>query len=377
MKIKNNNDRFYSLNNYLKEKFGCKIYKVSLDGGFTCPNRDGKISHKGCLFCSDRGSGEFTGERGKSISSQIDEQLEFIKNKNSDNNVIAYFHDRGSGEFTGERGKSISSQIDEQLEFIKNKNSDNNVIAYFQNFTNTYAPVEYLRKVYYEALSHKKIIGIAIATRPDCLNDEVLDLLSEINEKFFLWIELGLQTAKDNIADVINRGYKTECYIEACKKLNERNIKFVTHMIAGLPFEEKENLFETIDLINNVKSWGIKIHLLYILKNSRLEKYYYLINNVKSWGIKIHLLYILKNSRLEKYYYEHPFKIYEKDEYTDTVAELIERLNPEIVIHRLTGDAKKDDLAMPLWSADKRSVLNEIQKKLKLKNTFQGKEYKK
>ena len=192
-------------------------------------------------------------------------------------------------------------------------------------------------------------MGIAIATRPDCLNDEVLDLLSEINEKFFLWIELGLQTAKDNIADVINRGYKTECYIEACKKLNERNIKFVTHMIAGLPFEEKENLFETIDLINSVKSWGIKIHLLYILKNSRLEKYYY----------------------------EHPFKIYEKDEYTDTVAELIERLNPEIVIHRLTGDAKKDDLAMPLWSADKRSVLNEIQKKLKLKNTFQGKEYKK
>ena len=308
MKIKNNNDRFYSLNNYLKEKFGCKIYKVSIDGGFTCPNRDGKISHKGCLFCSDR----------------------------------------GSGEFTGERGKAISSQIDEQLEFIKNKNSDNNVIAYFQNFTNTYAPVEYLRKVYYEALSHKKIMGIAIATRPDCLNDEVLDLLSEINKKFFLWIELGLQTAEDNIADVINRGYKTGCYIEACKKLNERKIKFVTHMIAGLPFEEKEDLFETIDLINSVNSWGIKIHLLYILKNSRLEKYYY----------------------------EQPFKIYERDEYTDTVVELIERLNPEVVIHRLTGDAKKDDLAMPLWSADKRSVLNEIQKKLKLKNTFQGKEYK-
>lgn len=308
MNKKNNNDRFYSLNNYLKEKFGCKIYKVSLDGGFTCPNRDGKISHKGCLFCSDR----------------------------------------GSGEFTGERGKSISSQIDEQLEFIKNKNSDNNVIAYFQNFTNTYASVEYLRSVYYEALSHKKIMGIAIATRPDCLNDEILDLLSEINEKFFLWIELGLQTAKDNIADVINRGYKTECYIEVCKKLNERKIKFVTHMIAGLPFEEKEDLFETIDLINSVNSWGIKIHLLYILKNSRLEKYYY----------------------------EQPFKIYERDEYTDTVVELIERLNPEVVIHRLTGDAKKDDLAMPLWSANKRSVLNEIQKKLKLKNTFQGKEYK-
>lgn len=303
-----NNDRFYSLNNYLKEKFGHKIYKVSLDGGFTCPNRDGKISYKGCLFCSDR----------------------------------------GSGEFTGERGKSITEQIDEQLEFIYKKNSDNDVIAYFQNFTNTYAPIDYLRKIYYEALSHEKVIGIAIATRPDCLNDEILNLLSEINEKFFLWIELGLQTAENNIAKIINRGYDTDCYINICKKLNERNIKFVTHMIVGLPQETKENLFDTIDLINNVNSWGIKIHLLYILKNSRLEKYYK----------------------------ENPFKIYEKDEYTEIVTELIERLNPNIVIHRLTGDAKKDELFMPLWSADKRNVLNEIQKKLKIKNIFQGKEYK-
>lgn len=303
-----NNDRFYSLNNYLKEKFGHKIYKVSLDGGFTCPNRDGKISYKGCLFCSDR----------------------------------------GSGEFTGERGKSITEQIDEQLEFIYKKNSDNDVIAYFQNFTNTYAPIDYLRKIYYEALSHEKVIGIAIATRPDCLNDEILNLLSEINEKFFLWIELGLQTAENNIAKIINRGYDTDCYINICKKLNEKNIKFVTHMIVGLPQETKENLFDTIDLINNVNSWGIKIHLLYILKNSRLEKYYK----------------------------ENPFKIYEKDEYTEIVTELIERLNPNIVIHRLTGDAKKDELFMPLWSADKRNVLNEIQKKLKIKNIFQGKEYK-
>lgn len=307
MNNKNNNDRFYSLNNYLKEKFGKKIYKVSLDGGFTCPNRDGKISHKGCLFCSDR----------------------------------------GSGEFTGERGKTITEQINEQLEFIKSKNNDGNVIAYFQNFTNTYGDIEYLRKIYYEALSHKKVIGIAIATRPDCLDDEVLSLLSEINEKFFMWIELGLQTAKDNIAEIINRGYKTECYIQTCKKLNEKNIKFVTHMIVGLPYEEKQDLFDTVNLINKVKSWGIKIHLLYILKNSQLEKYYN----------------------------EHQFKIYERDEYTTIVLELLERLNPEIVIHRLTGDAKKEDLFLPLWSADKRGVLNEIQRKLKLNDTYQGKEF--
>ncbi len=307
MNNKNNNDRFYSLNNYLKEKFGKKIYKVSLDGGFTCPNRDGKISHKGCLFCSDR----------------------------------------GSGEFTGERGKTITEQINEQLEFIKSKNNDGNVIAYFQNFTNTYGDIEYLRKIYYEALSHKKVIGIAIATRPDCLDDEVLSLLSEINEKFFMWIELGLQTVKDNIAEIINRGYKTECYIQTCKKLNEKNIKFVTHMIVGLPYEEKQDLFDTVNLINKVKSWGIKIHLLYILKNSRLEKYYN----------------------------EHQFKIYERDEYTTIVLELLKRLNPEIVIHRLTGDAKKEDLFLPLWSADKRGVLNEIQRKLKLNDTYQGKEF--
>ena len=262
-------------------------------------------------------------------------------------NGLSFCSDRGSGEFTGERGHSITEQINEQLEFIKTKNNSGDVIAYFQNFTNTYAPVEYLRKIYYEALSHEKIIGIAVATRPDCLGEDVLELLSEINEKFFLWIELGLQTAKDNIAGVINRGYKTECYIEACEKLNKRNIKFVTHMIVGLPHEEKQDLFDTVSLINQVHSWGIKIHLLYILKGSRLEKYYH----------------------------EHNFKIYERDEYTDITVQLIEKLNPEIVIHRLTGDAKKEDLFMPLWSADKRAVLNEIQKKLKIKNTYQGKEF--
>lgn len=308
MNNKNNNDRFYSLNNYLKETFGHKIYKVSLDGGFTCPNRDGTISSKGCLFCSDR----------------------------------------GSGEFTGERGNSITKQIEEQLEFISGKNENNNVIAYFQNFTNTYAPIEYLKKIYYEALSHEKVMGIAIATRPDCLNDEVLNLLSEINNKFFLWIELGLQTAKSNTAEIINRGYKTSCYIEACEKLNSRNIKFVTHMIVGLPFETKEDIINTAQLINNVNSWGIKIHLLYILKNSPLEKYYN----------------------------EYKFKVFEKDEYTDIVTEIISILNPNIVIHRLTGDAKKEDLFLPLWSADKRGVLNDIQKKLKSRNIYQGKEYK-
>ena len=300
-----NNDKFYKLNNFLKENFKEKIYKVSLDGGFTCPNRDGKISNKGCLFCSDK----------------------------------------GSGEFAGDRCKTITAQIDEQIDFMKDKIGSSKVIAYFQNFTNTYGDVEYLRKIYYEALNHEKVIGIAIATRPDCLSDDVINLLEEINKKYFLWVELGLQTANDSIGKIINRGYDTKVYIDSCRILNEKNIKFVTHMIVGLPNEEKKDLYDTIDLINSVKSWGIKIHLLYILKNSKLLNYYQ----------------------------QNPFKIYEKDEYENTVIELLERLSPSIVVHRLTGDAKKDELFEPLWSLNKRSILNSIEKKLKSSKSYQGK----
>ena len=300
-----NNDKFYKLNSFLKENFKEKIYKVSLDGGFTCPNRDGKISNKGCLFCSDK----------------------------------------GSGEFAGDRCKTITTQIDEQIDFMKDKIGSSKVIAYFQNFTNTYGDIEYLRKIYYEALNHEKVIGIAIATRPDCLSDDVINLLDEINKKYFLWVELGLQTANDNIGKIINRGYDTKVYIDSCKILSEKNIKFVTHMIVGLPNEEKKDLYDTIDLINSVKSWGIKIHLLYILKNSKLLNYYQ----------------------------QNPFKIYEKDEYENTVIELLERLSPSIVVHRLTGDAKKDELFEPLWSLNKRGILNSIEKKLKSSKSYQGK----
>lgn len=300
-----NNDKFYKLNSFLKENFKEKIYKVSLDGGFTCPNRDGKISNKGCLFCSDK----------------------------------------GSGEFAGDRCKTITAQIDEQIDFMKDKIGSSKVIAYFQNFTNTYGDIEYLRKIYYEALNHEKVIGIAIATRPDCLSDDVINLLDEINKKYFLWVELGLQTANDNIGKIINRGYDTKVYIDSCRILNEKNIKFVTHMIVGLPNEEKKDLYDTIDLINSVKSWGIKIHLLYILKNSKLLNYYQ----------------------------QNPFKIYEKDEYENTVIELLERLSPSIVVHRLTGDAKKDELFEPLWSLNKRGILNSIEKKLKSSKSYQGK----
>ncbi|MGL4897050.1 MAG: TIGR01212 family radical SAM protein, partial [Cetobacterium sp.] len=225
---KHNNRRFYSLNDFFKDEFKDKIFKVSLDGGFTCPNRDGKVAHGGCIFCSDA----------------------------------------GSGEFAGNRRKSITEQIDEQLEFLKDKVKDKKVIAYFQNFTNTYGDVEYLREIYYEALNHPKVLGLAIGTRPDCIEDDTLELLKEINEKHFFWIELGLQTIDDKVAKIINRGYPLSTYIETSKKLKDSGIKFVTHMIVGLPTEEREDILNTAKCIVQSGAWGIKIHSLHIIKGT-------------------------------------------------------------------------------------------------------------
>ena len=296
---------FNNIDYYLKEKFGEKIFKVSLDGGFTCPNRDGTLSYKGCIFCSESGSGEFTGNRENSITNQINEQIKFL----------------GRGE-------------------------DKKYIAYFQNFTGTYGNIEHLRSVYEEAIKHPNIVGLAIATRADCLSEEVLELLSEFNEKTHLWIEIGLQTVNDKTAEIINRGYKTEVFTEKMKELNKRNIKVVTHVIIGLPNENKNDVFSTIDYINEQKTWGIKLHLLYILKNTELFEYY------KS----------------------NPFEIMEKEEYISIVTEIISRLDKKIVIHRLTGDAPWKDLYEPKWSTDKRGILNGINKFLKEKKIYQGKE---
>ena len=296
---------FNNIDYYLKEKFGEKIFKVSLDGGFTCPNRDGTLSYKGCIFCSESGSGEFTGDRKNTITSQINEQIKFL----------------GRGE-------------------------NKKYIAYFQNFTGTYGNIEHLRSVYEEANKHPSIVGIAIATRADCLSEEVLELLSEFNEKTHLWIEIGLQTVNDKTAEIINRGYKTEIFTEKMKELNKRNIKVVTHVIIGLPNENKNDVFSTIDYINEQKTWGIKLHLLYILKNTGLFEYY------KS----------------------NPFEIMKKEEYISLVTEIISRLDKKIVIHRLTGDAPWKDLYEPKWSTDKRGILNGINKLLKEKKIYQGKE---
>lgn len=294
---KHNNRKFYSLNDFFKDEFKDKVFKVSLDGGFTCPNRDGKVAHGGCIFCSDSGSGEFAGNRKKTITEQIDEQLEFLKDK------------------------------------IKDKK----VIAYFQNFTNTYGDVNYLREIYYEALNHPKVLGLAIGTRPDCIEDDVLDLLKEINEKYFFWIELGLQTIDDKVAKIINRGYPLSTYLKTSKKLSDNNIKFVTHMIVGLPGEERK------DILNTAKC----------------------IAESGAWGIKIHSLHIIKGTPLEKLYEDKKFKIFTLDEYVDIVVTILKFLPDKMVVHRVTGDGKKDEVIEPKWSLNKRKVLNEIEKELK------------
>ena len=295
------------LNDFLKEKFNEKIYKVSLDGDFTCPNRDGKVSRGGCIFCSENGSGDFTATKLKSIHAQIEEQIDLVSKK-----------------YKGDK-----------------------YIAYFQNFTNTYAEVSYLRKIYQEALSHEKIVGLAIATRPDCLGDDVLELLAELNKKTFLWVELGLQTVNDDVAKYFNRAYETEIYKEASEKLNRLNIKFVTHIIIGLPKEEEEDYLKTTIFAQNCGTWGIKLHLMYVVKNTPLEKLYL-------------------NGDL---------KVNTKEEYVEKVINILENISPEIVVHRLTGDGDRETLVAPLWSIKKIDVLNSIHKELKRRNTYQGKLY--
>lgn len=295
------------LNDFLKEKFNEKIYKVSLDGGFTCPNRDGKVSRGGCIFCSENGSGDFTATKLKSIHAQIEEQIDLVSKK-----------------YKGDK-----------------------YIAYFQNFTNTYAEVSYLRKIYEEALSHEKIVGLAIATRPDCLEDDVLELLAELNKKTFLWVELGLQTVNDDVAKYFNRAYETEIYKEASEKLNKLNIKFVTHIIIGLPKEENDDYLKTAIFAQNCGTWGIKLHLMYVVKNTPLEKLYL-------------------NGDL---------KVNTKEEYVEKVVNVLENISSEIVVHRLTGDGDRETLVAPLWSIKKIDVLNSIHKELKRRNTYQGKLY--
>ncbi len=296
--------RYRSFSYEMKEIFNAKIIKLSLDGGFTCPNRDGTLGSKGCIFCGEE----------------------------------------GAGEFAASRDLDIVSQMASQKEVMAKKWKSNTYIAYFQNFTNTYSTYEDLKEKYNLALSGEGVVGLAIATRPDCLSKEVLDLLEEISKKTFLWIELGLQTIHEKTANFIRRGYALDQYDEAIKQLKQRKIKVVTHLIYGLPGESREDILDTVK---------------YVAKTD-------------TWGVKLHSLYIQKDTDLHKYYKEHPFKIPTREEYISLIVDSIERLPGDMAIHRLTGDGKRSLTVEPLWSLEKRKVLAGIDQELKRRDSYQG-----
>lgn len=295
--------RYYSLNEYYKSKYGKKVYKLSLSGGMTCPNRDGTLDTRGCIFCGNGGSGEFAESFRLSVSEQI------------------------------ERAKSR----------VRSKTNDNAYIAYFQPFSNTYASVEYLRKLYYEAIAPDEIVGLSIATRPDCLPDDVLSLLCEINKIKPLTVELGLQTIHEHTAEYIRRCYKLSVYDDAVEKLHSIGAEVVTHLIIGLPGESRDMMFDSAEYVGRVTD-----------------------------GVKLQLLHVIEGTDLAVEFANGVFEALSLEEYTDILAGCIERINQDVVIHRLTGDGDKRSLIAPLWSADKKRVLNYINKYFDENNVIQG-----
>lgn len=302
-----NGKPYHSLDHMLRERFGEKVYKVTLNGGMSCPNRDGKLGTRGCIFCSAGGSGDFA----------ADAEL------------------------------SVTEQIDSQIALLSAKRPIHKYIAYFQAYTNTYAPIDRLRALFCEAIHHPDIRILSIATRPDCLSEEVLNLLSELNEIKPVWIELGLQTIHQGTADFIRRGYELSVFEKAVSELRSRKITVIVHTILALPGESKEMLLKTIDYLNSKDIQGIKLQLLHVLKGTDLAELYA----------------------------EHPFFIPTMEEYFDLLGACICHLRPDIVIHRLTGDGPKPLLIAPMWSTNKRYVLNQMNAYFKNYDIWQGKEY--
>lgn len=299
--------RYHSLNYQLQNKFGEKVFKIPLDAGFTCPNRDGTLSRDGCLFCSARGSGDFAGRRGMGVAEQFTQIKQVMHAK-------------------WPRGKYI---------------------AYFQAFTNTYAPVQRLRDLYYSALQQEGVVGLAIATRPDCLPEAVLDLLQEINEEIYLWLELGLQSVHARSMQMLNLQYTYSDFERALMQLRERAIETCAHIILGLPYETQADMMGTGRTIA-----GLPLQ-----------------------GIKIHLLHVMKGTPLAAIYQQKPFPVMEREEYINQLVDILEILPPKMIIHRLTGDSPRDLLIAPGWSLKKWEVLNGIDHCLQKRNTWQGKYY--
>lgn len=296
------NKRYHTWNYYLRQTFGEKIFKVSLNAGFTCPNVDGTLGYGGCIYCSREGSGDFAGNPNDNLKKQFDE---------------------------------IKAMMLKKWPNAK-------YIGYFQAFTNTYAPLEVLKERYETVLGFEDVIGLSISTRPDCLPDDVVDYLAELNERTNLWVELGLQTIHDETSDIINRGHTYQDFLDGFKKLKDRNIKTVVHIINGLPGEDKEMMMQTAKAVADMGADGIKIHLLHIIKDTPLRDF---LNNGKITPM-------------------------EQEEYINLVCDQLEILPEEMVIHRLTGDGKRDELLAPLWSLKKWEVLNRIDDEMKKEELF-------
>lgn len=319
---------YYSLNQYLRDIFGCKVYKLSLDAGLTCPNRDGTLDSRGCIFCSAGGSGEFA------VGRTVIRSLGATKSKQIP-----------CSEREEQKGEAKVLSVQEQLELAKSKvvskvkEGSCKYIAYFQAFTNTYGPIEYLEKMYMEAIAQEDIVALSIATRPDCLGEEVLDLLQRLNGIKPVWVELGLQTIHEQTAKYIRRGYPLEVFDEAVIKLRKIGVEVIVHVILGLPGESKEQILQTVQYVGE--------------------------SDVQ--GIKLQLLHVLEGTDLAKEYREGKVPVMTLEEYASLVADCIAILPKEMVIHRMTGDGDKKLLIAPKWSEDKKRVLNMIQKSIREK----------
>ncbi len=307
-KYSDSNKRYYTLDYFYKHKFNSKVFKVSLDGGFTCPNKDGSVGTGGCIYCSKTGSAEYAGDRKDDLVTQFNKVKEMMLNK-----------------------------------WPKAK-----YIGYFQANTNTYAPVNVLKKKYETILKLDNVVGLNIATRCDAISDECLDYLSELSNKTYLTVELGLQTIHDTTSKLINRCHTLECFSDMVNKLRKRNINVVVHIINGLPYETHDMMIDTIKYLSDLDIQGIKIHALSILKDTQLERLYN----------------------------ETHFKVMTRSEYINTVCDQLEYLREDIVVHRITGDPKVDDLVEPDWLIKKVTILNDIDKEMKKRNSYQGIKYK-
>lgn len=315
-------ERYKHLNTYLKNKFGERTLKICIDGHFTCPNRDGSCSKNGCIFCSEKGSGEhilrINGNRNLLNSLDKNAHIESVKS-------------------------SISKQVENYFNSYKSKRA-NKFIAYFQNFSNTYDSIENLKEKYNSALIDNRIVGLEVATRPDCINEDIVKLLKTYTQKYYVCVELGLQTSNDSTGKIINRGYSSEDFINAVALLNKYDIDVVSHIMVGLPNEDLTNLKNTVKFLNKHKLQGIKIHSTYVVKNTELEKMY---NAGKYTPISL-------------------------ENYLDALVFIITHINPNFIIHRISGDAPKELLVAPEWNLHKKLVLNGLDKIMRERDLWQG-----